>query len=75
MIGYIQSGGVHDWLARIDRWVRAFVRAGIQDWGLADRLSIIRYDASLGIGVLGSEHRRPSGHDPIALRHLWVERV
>lgn len=75
MIGYIQKGGVSDWLARVDRWIRACVRAGVQDWDLADRLSVIRYDATLGIGVLGSEHRRPSGHDPIALRHLWIERV
>jgi hypothetical protein len=75
IIGYIQRGSVDDWSARLDRWICAFVRAGVSNWDLTDRLSIIRYDASLGIGVLRSEHRRPPGYAPITLRHLWIERV
>lgn len=75
MIGYIQSESVAAWFQRFDRWIRAFVRARIDSWEPDDRLSLIRYDGTLGLAVLASRHRRPAGLSAIAVRHLWIERV
>lgn len=73
MIAYIQAGDVSTWTARIDRWVRAFVRGGIPDWRTGDRLHLLRHDRSLKLAVLRSNHERAASLVPITLTHLWIE--
>jgi hypothetical protein len=73
MIGYIQAEDVSTWVARIDRWIRALVRAGSADWRTDDRLQLNRHDPGLKLAVLSSQHGRGAGLEPISLSHLWIE--
>lgn len=73
MIAYIQNGDIADWITRVDRWVRALVRAGAANWQIADRLVLSHHDARQRMAVLASQHDRSAGLKPIALSHLWIE--
>lgn len=73
MIGYVQSGDIAGWVARIDAWVRTLVRAGLAGWTSDDRLTLDRYDVTSRTAVLGSVHQREQDLPDIMLRHLWIE--
>ena len=73
MIGYVQSGDIPSWIARIDTWVRTLVRARLSGWTPGDRLTLDRHDVASRVAVLGSTHEREQHLPSITLRHLWIE--
>jgi hypothetical protein len=72
MIGYVQTGTLEHWLARINRWIRVLTRAGIAGWSHRDGLRRVAGDATLRIARHRSKNARTSDA-PITLHHLWID--
>lgn len=72
MIGYVQSGTLEQWLARINTWIRVLTRAGITGWSHRDGLRRVAGDATLRIARHRSQNARTSAA-PITLHHLWID--
>lgn len=72
MIGYVQTGTLQQWLARINRWIRVLTRAGIAGWSHREGLRRVAGEATLGIARHRSKNSRTSAA-PITLHHLWID--
>jgi hypothetical protein len=77
IIGYVQSGTLKEWLARINEWIRAEVenqKASGEIWSMTEQLLDFTEDTSLRTASSSSVHPRADGaaSPEIKLRHLWV---
>lgn len=73
VIGYVQSRTIEHWTARLDRWIRALARVGVEGWRVDDCLTLERRDLFEHTAVLRSVHARDGGLAPITVHHLWIE--
>ena len=73
MIGYVQTGSVSQWHAKLGTWVGVLSRAGVLGWSSADMLHLDREDSTLRCAQLRSQHARQGALPAIDLRHLWIE--
>lgn len=71
MIGYVQSGTIQEWLARVNQWIADLCQAEEQ-WEAQDQLTVARDEAPKKLCTLLSSHSRGQGHAAICLHHLWV---
>lgn len=72
MIGYVQQESLPEWLARINRWLRVLIRAGVSGWSADDGLRLGTHDHATRTARHGSVNARTSGN-PITIHHLWVD--
>jgi hypothetical protein len=77
IIGYVQSGTLQEWLARINEWIGTEVEnqnVSGEIWSITEQLLDFKEDTGSRTASSSSAHPRTNGaaSPEIKLRHLWV---
>jgi hypothetical protein len=73
IIGYLQDRNIAFWREQLDAWIDGLVGEAVSGWTDADKLLLVRQDATLRLALLQSNNPRRSGLDNILIDHLWIE--
>lgn len=72
MIAYVQEGSISEWFDRVQSWIHELCVSDVPGWTKQDLLQKEVFHEKTKTAIQRSMHERP-GHEPIHLRHLWIE--